>query len=468
MQFSWALDIIIISYLIYLIINKCYRQTITSQGSIMIKKSGLLIGCIVIWLTLLTLEKTGVEYWLGTQLTFGTDNISLYLGILGGIIIPISILSNWSIYSRKSNLYISLLLLVCLSLWTNFYVKDLLTFYIFFELILIPLFIIIGVFGSSEKTRGSILILIYTLVGSLCMLISICLSWYYMNSISFYSTNNRLVSVDLENIILFCILVGIFIKAPLFPLHIWLPIVHSESPLGGSIILASLVLKLTIYVILSWIIPVLTNSLVEMSPILLMLLIFTIIGASIVTITQIDLKVIIAYSSISHMGVSILGTFSNNCTGIIGGYILGIAHGLISPGLFICVGGILYERYHTRVMIYYNGLLNSMPLFSMAFIIISFANIGTPLTLNFIGEFLSWIGALSMNWIASWIAISVILLSSIYQFKLTSRLTGGTNVYIKGVGDTVRRENMILWVIIIASIIWGIMPIVMITDLKSF
>jgi NADH-ubiquinone oxidoreductase chain 4 len=212
--------------------------------------------------------------------------------------------------------------------------------------------------------------------------------------------------------------------------------------------------------------PILSEGTLLFTPLVYIICLLTIIYISLITIIQIDLKIIIAYSSISHMALCILGIFSNNIIGIDGSYLLSIAHGLVSPGLFIAIGGVLYDRYHTRILIYYNGLLSIMPLFSLYFIILSFANIGTPLSANFIGEFLSSLGAFKTSPIITTICSFAILLSATYQFKLTNRITGGTNYYIYNIGDVTKRESFMFIIIIIPTLIIGIYPQPIINNLS--
>jgi len=205
--------------------------------------------------------------------------------------------------------------------------------------------------------------------------------------------------------------------------------------------------------------PFLSEATILYYPTVYIICILTIIITSLITIVQIDLKVIIAYSSISHMAVCIIGAFSNNIVGIEGSYLLALAHGFISPGLFIAVGGILYDRYHTRILLYYNGLLSYMPIFSFYFIVLSFANIGTPLSANFVGEFLSLYGAFNNSPIFISIAAFSVLLSATYQMKLTSRITGGKpSEYTHVTRDITNRESILLLSTILPALFIGIYP----------
>lgn len=480
---NYGVIFIIINYLLLLIISKVTNRVsyIKKFSSDIVRKYGLIISIMILYIVLIWWykydpnnreqlinnliidENNGL---LGSNIILGFDSISLYYCLLIGIILPISILSGWYMKSNQSNLYIILILLIGILLWINFITLELLSYYILFESTLIPLFILIGIYGSINKEKAAYYILLYTLLGSLFMLLSICITTYLLKSTNYYVYNGLIISLDLQVILWLGLFISIMVKSPLFPLHIWLPVVHSESPLAGSIILASLVLKLTIYLILRWMLPILSEGTLIFTPLVYVICLLTIILISLITIVQIDLKIIIAYSSISHMAVCILGVFSNNVIGIDGSYILSIAHGLVSPGLFIAVGGVLYDRYHTRILIYYNGLLSIMPLFSFYFIVLSFANIGTPLSANFIGEFLASLGAFKISPIIATVCSFAILLSAAYQFKLTNRITGGTNYYIHNIGDVTKRESFMFVAIIIPTLIIGVYPQPIINNLS--
>lgn len=481
---NYGVIFIVINYLILLIISKVSNNVnyIKQFSSKIVRQYALLISVMILYVVLIWWynydpnnreslinnliidpENNGI---LGSNIILGFDSISLYYCILIGIIIPISILSGWYMKSNQSNLYIILVLLIGILLWINFITLELLSYYILFESTLIPLFILVGMYGSVNKEKAAYYVLLYTLFGSLFMLLSICITSYLLKSTNYYVYNGLIMSIDLQIILWLGFFISIMVKSPLFPLHTWLPVVHSESPLAGSIMLASLVLKLTIYLILRWMLPILSEGTLIFTPLVYVICLLTIILISLITIVQIDLKVIIAYSSISHMGVCILGAFSNNVIGIDGSYLLSIAHGLVSPGLFIAVGGVLYDRYHTRILIYYNGLLSIMPLFSFYLLILSFANIGTPLTANWMGEFLSQLGAFKTSPIIAAICTFAVLLSATYQFKLTNRITGGTNYYIHNIGDVTKRESFMFLIIIIPTLIIGIYPQPIINNLS--
>ena len=331
-----------------------------------------------------------------------------------------------------------------------------------------PLFVLIGIFGANNKEKAAYYILIFTFTSSLFMLLSIIVTTYIINNTSYLIYTQLILSLDLQILLWIGIMLGILVKTPLFPFHVWLPVVHSESPLAGSIILAGIILKLTVYLIIRWLLPFLAEASIIFNPTIYVICILTIIYTSLITLVQIDLKVIIAYSSISHMAVCIIGVFANNLLGIEGSYILSLSHGFISPGLFIAVGGILYDRYHTRILMYYQGLLSFMPVFALYLLILSFANIGTPLSGNFIGEFLSLTGAFQRSPIFTTLCTFSILLSACYQMKLTSRLTGGIkSPYIKVTKDLNNRESILMLSTILPCLLIGIYPMFILKGLYT-
>jgi len=439
-----------------MILNAISIFTLSAISSYLFKvlpslsKQIILIASILISLpTLYSWNELGVYYT--------TDGIADTLILLTLYLLPISILSNWN--NINSSLYFELVLYTGLIMLMNFMCQDMTSFYVFFEASLAPLFILIGIYGASNKDKAADYILIYTLLSSLFMLLAIALYHYLLGSTDYQTTSLVVLSIDLQCILFLAISIGIAVKTPLVPLHTWLPVVHSESPLAGSILLAGILLKLAIYGIVRLMLPTLTDASILFTPVIYIIAIITIIYTSIITLRQTDLKVIIAYSSISHMAVCILGIFSNNLLGLNGSIILSLAHGFVSPALFIIVGGILYDRYHNRLIYYYQGLITYMPILSFYLIFISFCNIGAPLSVNFIGELLSLTGAISRTPILGSLAAISVLLSASYQLKLTNRLTGGVKVpFIKLTADCTYREQILLISLIIPTIIFGIWP----------
>ena len=352
----------------------------------------------------------------------GLDGISIYFVLLTTIIMPIAILSNWTSISENVKWYLIIMLLLETLLLAVFMVLDIFLFYIFFESILPPLFLLIGLFGSSNRVRASFYLFLYTLLGSLFLLLSILAIHSIMGTTDF----DALYKVNLSyytQIFLFCgIFIAFAVKTPVIFLNTWLLKAHVESPLGGSILLAGIVLKLSLYGILRLILPILPKASLDYTFIVYLIGVITIIYASFSTLRTIDIKELIAYSSVSHAAVYVIGVFSNTIQGIEGGITLGLAHGFVSSGLFICAGGILYDRSSTRLITFYRGLAQIMPLFSILFFILCLGNAGTPLTLNFIGEFLSLYGTFERLPLLGAFASSSIVFSAAYTIYMFNRI----------------------------------------------
>ncbi len=393
------------------------------------------------------------------NIDIGYDGIGLIFFILTIYLGIISVISNWeNIVFKKWN-YMILLLILIILMALNFVCLDLISFYILFESTLIPLYLIIGIYGGSNKNKAAYYVLIYTLCSSLFMLLSIIIIYILYNNVDYVTINSKIISIELQSLLLIGLMIGLGVKTPLVPIHTWLPTVHSESPLGGSILLAGIILKLAIYGIIRLLLSNISEISLLYSPILCIIGIISIIYSSLVTLQQVDLKVIIAYSSISHLGVCILGIFSNNLLGIMGSLILCLAHGFVSPALFILMGGVLYYRYHNRILYYFQGLSQFMPIFAIYLVFFSFCNTGTPLSYNFIGEFLSISGAIIKHPIIGALTASSVLLSACYQMKLTNKLTGGLfSKYLTITYDLLYREHFILFLLGLPTLLLGIAP----------
>ena len=392
----------------------------------------------------------------------GIDGISIYFILLTTLIIPISLLSNWKSISENIRSYVIIILLLETLLLAVFLVLDILLFYIFFESILPPLFILIGLYGSSNKVRASFFLFLYTLLGSLFLLLSILSISSIMGTTDFDALFKNNLNYYTQLFLFYGIIIAFAVKTPTIFLNSWLLKAHVESPLGGSIILAAIVLKLSLYGIFRLILSLLPKAAIDYTYIIYIIGVITIIYASISTLRTIDIKELIAYSSVSHAAVYILGVFSNSIQGIEGGIILGLAHGFVSSGLFICVGGILYDRFSTRLITYYRGITQIMPLFSLLFFILSLANCGVPLTLNFVGEFMSLYGAFERLPLLGLIASSSIIFSAAYTIYMYNRIAFGGSLakLIRiSVPDLNKREFYILLILVFFTLLLGMYPV---------
>ena len=397
----------------------------------------------------------------GINIYLGIDGLSIYFVLLTTILIPIVLLSSWNSITNNIKSYVIIILLLETLLLGVFLVLNIFLFYVFFESTLIPLFILIGVYGSSNKVRASFYLFLYTLLGSLFLLLSILFILTLTGSTDFDVLFKTNLNYSTQLILFYGIFIAFAVKTPVIFLNTWLLKAHVESPLGGSILLAGIVLKLSLYGVLRLILPIIPKASINFTYIVFVIGVITIIYASISTLRTIDIKELIAYSSVSHAAVYLLAVFSNTIQGIEGGIILGIAHGFVSSGLFICVGGILYDRSHTRLITIYRGIAHLMPLFSILFFILCLSNAGTPLSLNFIGEFLSLYGIFERLPLLGIFASSSIVLSAAYTIYMFNRIVFGgkfSKYFYKNIIDLSRREFFILAVLSLLTLFLGIYP----------
>lgn len=391
----------------------------------------------------------------------GVDGISIYFVLLTTFIMPIEILSNWDSIKENIKSYLIIMLLLETLLLAVFMALDIMLFYIFFESILPPLFILVGIFGSDNKVTASYYLFLYTLWGSLFLLLSILSTSSIMGSTDF----DTLFKLNFEYKTQVFLFVGIFIafavKTPTIFLNNWLLKAHVESPLGGSIVLAAIVLKLSLYGIFRLILPVLPKASLDYTFVIYTIAVITIIYASFSTLRTTDVKELIAYSSVCHASVYLIGVFSNTIQGLEGSIILGLAHGFVSSGLFICAGGILYDRTGTRSIFFYRGATQLMPIFAILFFILSLGNCGAPLTLNFVGEFMSLYGIVERLPVLGVFACSSIILSAAYTIYLFNRVAFGgsfTRFLEESIYDVNRREFIMLFILVVFTVIFGIYP----------
>nr|YP_010007658.1 NADH dehydrogenase subunit 4 [Cyanidium caldarium]QNR39832.1 NADH dehydrogenase subunit 4 [Cyanidium caldarium] len=390
----------------------------------------------------------------------GVDGISLFFIILTTFLIPLCILISWDSINTYVKEYLVLFLLIETVLLNVFSVLDLLLFYIFFESVLIPIFIIIGVWGSYErKIKASYYFFFYTLISSFLILLAIVLTYFQVGTTDIQILYNTQFSVKKQILLWIAFFIIFAVKIPIIPFHIWLPEAHAEAPTAGSVVLAGILLKMGGYGFLRFSIPLLPDASIYFSPIVFVLSIIAIVYASLSTLRQIDLKKIIAYSSIAHIGYVTLGIFSFNVQGIEGSILLILGHGLISSALFLCVG-ILYEKYKTRVLKYYSGLIQIIPLFVTFFLFFLLANIGFPGTSNFIGEFLVLIGISQINYFVTIFAVLGIVFSAAYSLWLFNHVSGGLIKlhYLQNYYDISKREFFILLFLFFSSLWIGILP----------
>jgi proton-translocating NADH-quinone oxidoreductase chain M len=336
----------------------------------------------------------------------------------------------------------------------------LLFFYVFFEAVLIPMFFIIGIWGSGyERIKAAYYFFFFTLAGSLLFLVAIFLVYSVAGTTLFCTIlNMNYVDWKVEFFLFFALGMGFAVKMPMFPFHTWLPEAHVQSPTEGSVILASLMLKLGGYGFLRLLIPLTWKTMSFFYPIIAVLSVCGIIFCSMTAAVQLDLKKLVAYSSIAHMNLVLLGIFSLNLQGIQGSVFLMVAHGLVSSGLFFLIG-FLYDRHHTRVLTYYSGLVQSMPIFTTLLFLFFLANVSFPLTANFVGEFLLLAGIIQKNFFSAFFAALGVILSAIYSFFAFGRISFlGLSPYIEAYREISSIEFQTVWYFFFLVLVLGIQP----------
>ena len=390
----------------------------------------------------------------------GIDGFSLIFIILTTFLMPFCILISWdSIKDRVKSYMIAFLVLETLIIGT-FSSLDIILFYLFFESVLIPMFIIIGVWGGQRKVYSAFKFFLYTLLGSILMLAAIIYLYINTGSTEILLINERLtINTSSQKILWLAFFSSFAVKLPMWPVHTWLPDAHVEAPTAGSVILAAILLKMGGYGFLRFSLPFFPDASLFFAPLIFILSIVAIIYTSLVAFVQTDMKKLIAYSSIAHMGFVTLGIFTFNSQGIQGAVFQMFSHGLISAALFMCIG-IVYERLHTRLISDYGGLVSNMPNFAVFFLLFTMANIALPGTSGFIGEFLTIIATFKVSVIAAVLAASGVILSAVYGLFLYKNMIFGqiTNEAIEILNDLNNREKLILIPLAFLVIFFGLYP----------
>lgn len=433
----------------------------------------LFIMSIFLWIEFNPFEKTFQFHLLlgevNFSMYFGLDGVSLLFIFLTTFLFPVCILFNWdNVYKIKHEFY-SIMLSIELLLLVIFTTQNILFFYICFEILLMPLFILIGI-NSFKKRRihASFLLFLYTLLGSLFMLIVILYLFSNTGSFNYYVLYNSNIHFNIQKTLWIFLFFSLSVKIPLFPFHIWLPEAHVEASTEGSILLAGVVLKLGVYGFLRILIPIFYEATLYYLPLVYTLISISGIYASFATLRQIDIKRIIAYSSIAHMSIGLFGIFTLKPIGVIGSLLLMFSHGIVSGGLFLLIG-FLYSRFKTKNILYFNGLVQLMPLFVTCFFFLILGNISFPGTSSFIGESLIILDVIS-NYVGVVFFISIILfICTLYSLLTFNKVSFGlvdpnklTNTF-----DLTRKEIHLILPFLLLMLWMGIYPRPFITLLES-
>ena len=389
----------------------------------------------------------------------GIDGISILFVLLTTFITPICIISvNSTIKYRIKDFLIAILLMESLMIGV-FCSLDLVIFYLFFEGGLIPMFLIIGIWGGDRRVYSAFKFFLYTLLGSVLMLVAIISIYWITGTTDVEQLYEIGIAENYQNLLWLAFFSSFAVKTPMWPVHTWLPDAHVEAPTAGSVLLAAILLKMAGYGFIRFSIGLFPLASEYFAPLVFVLSIIAIIYTSLVALMQDDMKKLIAYSSVAHMGFVTLGIFTMTQQGIEGSIFQMISHGLISAALFLCVG-VLYERKHTRLINNYGGIVSIMPRYSVVFMIFTLGAVGLPGTTGFIGEFLILIGAFKKNFLVAILASIGVILSAAYMLWLYRRVIFGeiTNINLKGMLDLKRSESIILYSIAILTLLFGFYP----------
>lgn len=410
------------------------------------------------------------EWLLGLQYKMGVDGISILFVMLTTFLMPLVIWSAWDVKVRVKEYMIAFLVLETLMLGV-FMALDLVLFYLFFEAGLIPMFLIIGIWGGKDRIYAAFKFFLYTFLGSVLMLVAMvgmfadagttdmtALLTHNFGSEDFSVLGIHIVG-GMQTILWIAFFASFAVKMPMWPVHTWLPDAHVQAPTAGSVVLAAILLKMGGYGFLRFSLPMFPVASEVMAPLVFWMSAIAIVYTSLVALVQEDMKKLIAYSSVAHMGYVTMGIFAANQQGIDGAIFQMLSHGFISGALFLCVG-VIYDRMHTREIDAYGGLVNRMPAYALIFMFFTMANVGLPGTSGFIGEFLTLMGIFKVNtWVAAF-ATSGVILSAAYALWLYRRVVMGDLIKesLKAITDMTRREKMIFAPLVVMTLLLGVYP----------
>jgi NADH-quinone oxidoreductase subunit M len=394
------------------------------------------------------------------KFSFGVDGISLFFIILSTFLIPLCLLASWQSVKKLTKQYVLAFLILDLLLILVFATLDVFLFYIFFETVLIPMFLVIGIWGSRErKIRAAYMFFFYTLVGSLLMLLGIIYLISKTGSTNYEVLLAYKLSMEEQRWLWLAFFASLASKIPMFPFHVWLPEAHVEAPTAGSVLLAGILLKLGSYGFLRYSLALFPDASLYFAPLVYALAVIGVIFTSLTAIRQTDFKRIIAYSSVAHMNLVMLGLFSFQVNGLEGAVLQSLSHGLASSALFLLIG-VIYDRHHSRLIYYYSGLVQVMPLYIILFLFFTMANIALPGTSSFIGEFLILAGIYKFNTTICFLGATAMVLGGAYSLWLYNRVAYG-NIkieYIKQFEDINYREFIVLLPLVLGVLFIGIYP----------
>ena len=401
--------------------------------------------------------------WLGGGINYrmGVDGISVLFVLLTAFLMPFCILASWNAITERVGEYMIAFLVLETLMIGVFCALDLVLFYVFFEGGLIPMFLIIGVWGGQRRVYASFKFFLYTLLGSVLMLLAIMAIYWQTDTtdITLLLSADYALPAYMQPWLWFAFFASFAVKLPMWPFHTWLPDAHVEAPTAGSVILAGILLKMGGYGFLRFSLPMFPIASADFAPLVFALSLIAIVYTSLVALAQEDMKKLIAYSSVAHMGLVTLGIFTFSHQGIEGGIFQMLSHGIVSGALFLCVG-VVYDRMHTRLIADYGGLVNRMPVYAACFMVFTLANVGLPGTSGFVGEFLTLLAAFRFN---TWLAIigtTGVILSAAYALWLYRRVIFGNleKANLQSILDLTACEKIILIPMVVLTIVLGVYP----------
>ena len=396
---------------------------------------------------------------LGASYLLGVDGISVWFVLLTSFITVIVVIAGWEVIETRVHQYMAAFLILSGLMVGVFSALDGLLFYVFFEATLIPMYIIIGVWGGPNRVYAAFKFFLYTLLGSLLTLVALVYLYLMSGSFSILEWHALPLTLKEQTLIFVAFLVAFAVKVPMWPVHTWLPDAHVEAPTGGSVVLAAIMLKLGAYGFLRFSLPIAPDASHELAGFMITLSLVAVVYIGLVALVQTDMKKLVAYSSIAHMGFVTLGFFIFNQVGVQGAIVQMISHGFVSGAMFLCIG-VLYDRLHSRNIADYGGVANTMPRFAALFMLFAMANSGLPATSGFVGEFFVILGAVQFNfWIAA-MAATTLILGAAYSLWMYKRVIFGAvaNDHVAGLSDLNRREFWMLVLMALMVLAMGLYP----------
>ena len=392
----------------------------------------------------------------------GVDGISLLFVLLNSLFTPLVVIAGWKVIEKRVAQYMAAFLIMSGLVNGVFVALDAMLFYVFWEAMLIPMFIIIGVWGGPNRVYAALKFFLYTLLGSLLMLVAL-LYLYHQSGGSFEILDfHRMAmpSLAAQILVFIAFFMAFSVKVPMFPVHTWLPDAHVEAPTGGSVVLAAIMLKVGAYGFIRFSLPIVPDASHFLAPVMITLSLIAVVYIGLVALTQSDMKKLIAYSSISHMGFVTLGFFIFNAYGMEGALLQMISHGFVAGALFLCIG-VLYDRVHSRQIVDYGGVAKKMPVFAAFFMLFAMANSGLPGTSGFVGEFMVIMGAVKANFWYAFLAASTLIFGAAYTLWMYKRVIFGAvaNDHVAHLRDIGAREKLVFVVLTIAVLGMGLYPL---------